>query len=105
MFVAAAMLGPRFPLWVFAFEPTTEERAEAERVLATPFPVVATAQRRIERARIEDRELPRADGRVEERGVWIKAQTYVARWGDGANATGTIAEIAASARIGKDRDK
>ena len=104
MFVAAAMLGPRFPLWAFTFEPTTEERVEAERVLAAPLNVVATAQRRIERADIEEREIPRADGRTADRGVWVKVQTYIARWGDGANAAGTLAEIAAAARIGKDRN-
>jgi hypothetical protein len=76
------MLGPKFPLWAFTFEPTTEEQAEAERVLATPFNVVATAQRAIYR-----------DG-----------TNYTARWGDGANATGTLAEIAVTARIGKDRN-
>lgn len=82
MFVLAAMLGPRFPLWAFTFEPTAKEQAEAARVLATPFHVVATAQRRIER---------NGDG-------------YIARWGDGANARGTLAEIAVAARIGKDRE-
>lgn len=85
MFVAAAMLGPRFPLWAFTFEPTTEEQAEAERVFVTPFNVVATAQRRIERA------VAGGGG-------------YAARWGDGANASGTLAEIAVAARIGKDRN-
>lgn len=104
MFVAAAMLGTRFPLWAFTFEPTPDEQAEAARVLATPFNVVATAQRRIERAGIEERELSRADGRTADRGVWVKAQTYIARWGDGANARGTLEEIAAAARIGKDRN-
>jgi hypothetical protein len=83
MSVAAAMLGPRFPLWAFTFDPTPEECEEAARVLATPFNVVATAQRRIERS---------GDG-------------YIARWGDGANAHGTLEEIATKARIGKDREQ
>lgn len=49
MEVALACMGPRFPRWVFTFDATDEERAEALAAFGEPYNVVGTAQIQIGR--------------------------------------------------------